>query len=348
MTQITAGLTSIMWWPLAAGLAALLIAAIIAGLLAARRRRAQRTAIPVAHTGYLRNLPSFRAVVRARRRRLAIALAAFTLAGLAAAGLAGRPAERHVESERLATRDIVLCLDVSGSMISYDSEILGKFSQLAENFSGERIALVMWNNTSRTLFPLTDDYAMVKEELSNAAKVLDVDLAALTTGTPQTQQLLDLLAGTTALPGTSASLIGDGLANCVLAFDLSDQERSRSIIFATDNDLQGTPVYQLAEAATFAQERNIRVIGLFSPTAEGGSTKQRADFTEAITSRGGLVFDTGSPEAVDSIIDDVTSQQAAELDASPNVVITDHPERLAPVLLIGLVGGLALLGWWRL
>lgn len=336
------------WWPLALALAAIALLAIIAGLLARRRRRRALTPVDVAHTGYVRALPSFTALIRARKRRLAAALALFFVAALGAAGLAGRPADRHAQSEQLATRDIVLCLDVSGSMISYDSEILGKFSELVDSFAGERIALVMWNNTSRTLFPLTDDYAMVRDELKNSAKILDVDLAALSSGSSQTQQLLDLLAGTTALPGTSASLIGDGLANCVLAFDLADQERSRSIIFATDNDLQGDPVYTLDEAAGFAQERDIRVIGLFSPTAEGGSDKQRTEFTETITSRGGLVFDTASPDAVDSIIDDVTSQQAAELDASPTVVITDHPERLAPLLIGGLVLGLLAVGWWRL
>ena len=339
-------MTALLWWPLAAGLAALLVLALIVGLRA--RRRPAGSAAPVANTAFVRNLPRFAVLVGRRRRRIGAALAILLVAGLSAAALAGRPGERTVQSDELATRDIVLCLDVSGSMIDYDTEILKKFAGLVENFHGERIALVLWNNTSRTLFPLTDDYTLVHDELEAAGEALDIDLQNLTVGSPQAQAVLDLLAGTTALPGTSASLIGDGLANCVLTFDLRDQDRSRSIIFATDNDLQGEPVYTLGEALGFATERDINVIGLFSPTAEGGSDEQRADFTEKIEAADGDVFDTGSPEAVDTIIDNVTSTQAAELGASPTVIITDHPESIAPILLGALAIGLLLLGWWRL
>ncbi|MDO5701499.1 MAG: VWA domain-containing protein [Bowdeniella nasicola] len=346
--MIAGPLNSLVWWPLTLALWVLII---LVALVAWRwhRRRRVPDGVPVAHTGVLRRLPAYVSAVRARRRRLLTAAIAIGIAALSSAALAGRPADVHTESEQLATRDIVLCLDVSGSMISYDSEILEKFASLVENFQGERIALVMWNNTARTLFPLTDDYVLVHEELEHAAQVLDVDVSGLVVGSQATRDVLDLLAGTTALQGTSASLIGDGLANCVLSFDLTDTERSRSIILATDNDLQGEPVYQLSEAMTFAQERDIRVIGLFSDTAESADTGElREAFKRDVEGHGGLVFDTTSPEAVDAIIDEVTSQQAAELDADPTVIITDRPERLAPFLLVPLLIGLGLLGWWRL
>ena len=56
-----------------------------------------------------------------------------------------------------------------------------------------------------------------------------------------------------------SSLIGDGLASCVFRFDRLDEERARSIVFATDNALAGEPLVTLSDAAQLAAERGIRV-----------------------------------------------------------------------------------------
>lgn len=58
-------------------------------------------------------------------------------------------------------------------MIAYDQEIVDLFSTLTDNFQGERIALSVFNSTSRLVFPLTDDYALVKEQLTQAKEALD-------------------------------------------------------------------------------------------------------------------------------------------------------------------------------
>lgn len=340
------GIGTVVWWWLTL---ALLVALGVWAVMAWLRQSRPGTQVKIAHSSYIRQLRSYQSVVRLRRTRIALALLLICLSAGTATLVAGRPADVFSRSERLASRDIVLCLDVSGSMITYDSEILNRFAELVKNFQGERIALVIWNSTSRTVFPLTDDYDMIHQELDADAKLLDLDLENLSGSAQELAPVLDFLEGTTSTRDQSASLIGDGLVNCVQQFDQGDKERSRSVIFATDNDLRGDPIFTLPQAAAYAQERGVEIIGLFSATGEAqGAGDLRSSFTTAIEEAGGKVFDTTSPDAAAGIVDKVEQTTAHELDANPAVVITDHPERLAPVLIGLSLVGLFVLGWWRL
>ena len=57
--------------------------------------------------------------------------------------LAGRPTTKTVIEPESRNRDIMLCLDVSGSMYEADSEILRVYAELSKGFKGERIGLVL-------------------------------------------------------------------------------------------------------------------------------------------------------------------------------------------------------------
>ncbi|MPV38886.1 VWA domain-containing protein [Georgenia subflava] len=299
----------------------------------------------VANSAYLRGLSGYRRRLRVLRGGLVLGAAALALTSLAVASLTARPVDRDVRSEILATRDIVLCLDVSGSMIELDTEIVQKFSEMVDSFEGERIALSVWNNTSRTVFPLTDDYALVKAELDAAATALDFDLDAWVYDQEALENLEEFLTGTVSLDNESSSLVGDGLATCALAFDAEDTQRSRSIILATDNLVLGTPIYTLPEAAELSAERDIAVHGLYASMSDADSEEARAELEQVVTGGGGLFFEADDPGAVDGIIEDIEAQQAVDLDAEPEVVITDRPDRWYG----WLVGGLTvlLLVLWR-
>ncbi|MFH5821629.1 hypothetical protein [Georgenia sp. AZ-5] len=310
-------------------------------------RRARGPAVTfVANSAYLRRLPGYRRRARLLRGGLALAAGALALSAVAAASLAARPVDRDVRSEVLATRDIVLCLDVSGSMIELDSEILATFAELVQEFEGERIALSVFNNTSRTVFPLTDDYALVEEELAAAATALDFDLDAWVFDPEALQRLEAFLAGTVSLDAEASSLVGDGLATCALAFDETGTERSRSIILATDNLVLGTPIYTLEEARALATERGITVHGLYASMTDSASAAARAEMQEVVTSGGGLFYQADDPAAVDGIIADIDARQAVELAGTPEAVVTDRPERWFGWLVAGLAALLLLV--WRL
>ncbi|MEK8227144.1 vWA domain-containing protein [Oerskovia sp. M15] len=151
---------SILWpWLLAAVLVLALAAGATAWWLARRRRaRAEKKQDAdgvtwVANSAYLAQVPAFAAWVRRYRALQVAGLVGLLVALLGVGAVAARPVETDVVVDRLGTRDIVLCLDVSGSMTAYDGEILKVYSELVDSFEGERIALSIFNSTSRTVFP---------------------------------------------------------------------------------------------------------------------------------------------------------------------------------------------------
>ncbi|UNX54692.1 hypothetical protein MF406_17745 [Georgenia sp. TF02-10] len=298
----------------------------------------------VANSAFLAALPGFRRRLRRLRTGLGAAAGALAVVAVATAVLAARPVDRDVRAEALATRDIVLCLDVSGSMIELDSQIVRTFGELVDSFAGERIALNVWNNTTRTVFPLTDDYPLVRAELDEAAETLNFDLDAWFYDAEAVARLEEFLTGTVSLDSEASSLVGDGLATCALSFDEADADRSRSIILATDNLVLGAPIYTLPAAHALAAERDITVHALYASLADADSAAARAELARVVTGGGGLFLEADDPAAVAGLIEEINAQQAVDLDANPEVVLTDRPDRWFGWLVAGL-GALLVLLW---
>ncbi|MDO5495011.1 MAG: VWA domain-containing protein [bacterium] len=329
------------WAPWAVA-ALVVVAAAVGWFLVVRERRRGRRHRLVANSAYLYTLPSFRR--RLNLHRFA-ALGLTMIVGGATvftALLAGRPVDRYTTNERMATRDIVLCLDVSGSMISFDSQVLRVYSQMVDSFDGERIALNIWDFTSRQVFPLTDDYAMVKDELELGAEITSIGLFNWSATRGAIERYEEWMAGTYPPNATGSSLIGDGLASCVLAFDLDDEERSRTVILATDNESFGNSVFTLQEAAELAEERGVRIHAIYA--SEWPIASSRDEYEEVVTSRGGLFYELSDADAADAIVAEITSQDAVDLDATPRVIEVDRPDRYYPWLAL-LVGGLVIAAW---
>lgn len=146
------------WWLIPLVLLVVVGATILGWWLA--RRAGQRAGKKgwVANSGFVRGLPKYQALVRRTRASLAMAFVCFLIAVIATSVSASAPVDRYVKYDKSASRDIVLCLDASPSMLPYDSEIGDAFKQIISHFEGERISLQLWNAYSMTMFPLTDDY----------------------------------------------------------------------------------------------------------------------------------------------------------------------------------------------
>ncbi len=328
-------------WPWALAIVAV-VALAVAGIAWWRRgaRRAGRSRW-VAATADLDVIPEVRSALRRYVWLRAAGAGALALALACSAVLIARPMHQQTISERLGTRDIVICLDVSGSMVDYDAAVLNSFTELIENFRGERVGLSIFNSTSRTVFPLTDDYPIALDEIEQGAQVLDG-----VSGGFYSMDALDAYErwtdGTINLGGDQASLIGDGLASCGLLFDQEDDQRSRSIILVTDNELMGDPVYSLSQAIDLTSEREITLFGLYGGPAELRGSALEIEFTSLITDAGGHTWFADDAAAIDGILDEVVQQQTAVLDADPEIRITDTPR----TWFLGLV--LALAGFWVL
>lgn len=299
-------------------------------------------AIAVAHTAHIRRSQRFRSRARMLRSVLSLAVVVASGAAIVASYLAGRPADVVSLDDDLATRDIVLCLDVSGSVIEFDGEILDSFEELLPQFNGERIALVIWDATARTVFPLTDDYTMIAEQFDVARDALRVGggIGGLHLINPEEYDRFT--AGTKLDYQYGSSIIGDGLASCTQTFDLADEERSRFIIFATDNELAGDPVYTLAEAAELAQSKGITVHGLrIEPSGWGSTPGVAREMQRVIEEHGGYFYEADDASAAGEIIDSVQSQDAVDLGAVEETVEADNPKGwpvFLGVLLVALIG----------
>lgn len=332
-------------WPWLWALVGLAVAAAGTAAWFARRRRAGTTTW-VANSAYLARVPAFRRwLLKYRVWRAALATG-LLVATLGAGALAARPADVEVVTESLGTRDIVLCLDVSGSMTAYDSAVLEIFQRMVDSFQGERIALSVFNSTSRTVFPLTDDYTLVQTELQRGADALE-DFDEIDPEDPEDSdevlEYLQFTAGTWANED-AASLIGDGLASCALLFDEAEADRSRSIVLATDNYVSGEPIYTLPEAATLVADRGITLYGIFGGGREYWGSVEEQEYRDVVQAGDGLYFRTDDPALVDGMVDDVVAQQAGALDASTEAVVADRPAGWFLVAALG-VAVLVLAAW---
>lgn len=329
------------WWALP--LALLVVAA--GAWWHVRRRRARvdrlrRDGVPVAHSERLTALPAYQALVRRYRTALAGALAALVVLAGAAALLVARPSTVDVVEPESAKRDIVLCLDVSGSMTEVDARIAETFADLAEGLDGDRVGLYLFDSSAVQAFPLTDDYDFVREQLLGYGQAFEStgeDGTSYWTGT-------DL--------GDGASLIGDGLASCVLGFDGgSSSVRPRSVVLATDNYVNGAALLTLDEAGELAGDRDVRVYALnpADRSATGGSADDVAtELRDVAEGTGGGYWALDDAGAVEGIVSEIDAREAGLFEGTRRLVVLDAPGVPAVVGLLALAAGLVLLWRYRL
>ncbi len=303
-------ITLIYWW-----LALLLGAGLLVLFIVARKKLKKsisKNALPVAHMSRLVNLSEYRTVIGRLRLFTRIGLIFVIFALLSGLVLSGRFSTTLVTEPETKSRDIMLCLDVSGSMVSVDKEIVKTFGELAKGFDGERLGLTIFDGMSATVFPLTNDYSYITEKLKEIEGGFDgLDY--------------DLFAGTYGENGSS--IIGDGLASCVSRFDRLDSKRSRSVILATDNYLAGKPIVTLPEAAAFAKAKQVRVYGI-NPADYGTNyyiDETAQEFHDQVLSTGGDYYRLDDRSAVDSIIRKIGEQEATRFKGSPQIITTDQP-----------------------
>ncbi|WP_427116868.1 vWA domain-containing protein [Pseudarthrobacter scleromae] len=323
----------LMWWWL------LPPAAVAAGAAWWAAKRTDSTANarrrPVAHADRLTLLPEYQAALRRHRRWLAVALIACAALLASTAVAAARPAGVTTTRPEQHNRDIMLCLDTSGSMSSADAAVVDVFATLAAEFGGERIGLTIFDSTAIQVFPLTDDYHYARGQLELARDAFD--------GEPGSSGFLD---GTWS--GRGSSLIGDGLASCLNSFPRTagQPQRSRSVVLATDNFLSGEPIMTLAEAAAIAQDRAVHVYALNPGDLDYGAGPDQpgAQLRAAAESTGGAYYALDNPEAVPGVVRGVEKTEKTALRGAPRAVVSDEPGLpLAAALLSGLV--LAVAGW---
>jgi hypothetical protein len=286
----------------------------------------RRDTLPIANVDHARASPVFVRLRRRYRTLVGAELAVLSVVGIAAALLAMRPLSEQVRERAALNRDVMLCLDVSGSMKELDESILRQFIDIAAGLPGDRIGLTIWNGAAITVFPLTDDTDYVAATLEFAVDQLNRGARSFVLGTEE----------------GGSSLIGDGLASCVLRFDRLDERRARSVVFATDNALAGDPIVSLQRAAVMARARDIRVYSV--APANYITPTDAAELEAAVSFTGGAYLTTEDEKVVEDVISAIAAQEAAHLEQPPETVRDDRPTRWAAIALAG-VGALGIVSW---
>jgi Ca-activated chloride channel homolog len=312
------------------GLLVLAAVGIVAGVLWWRWRNPRdvpwQGAAPIANVGHARASNVFGRMRQRYRILIGAELTVLSVAGIAAAVLAMQPLSEQSRDRSTLNRDVMLCLDVSGSMKELDESILRQFIDIAAGLPGDRIGLTIWNGASITVFPLTDDTEYVAATLEFSVDQLNRGARSFVMGTEE----------------GGSSLIGDGLASCLLRFDRLDEDRARSIVFATDNALAGDPIVSLHTAASMARARDIRVYAV--APANYITPSDAAELEAAVTVTGGVYLTTDDDRVVDHVITRIVEGEATHLEQPPEIVHDDRPTTWASITLAA-VGLLGLIAW---
>lgn len=254
---------------------------------------------------------------------------------------------RRMQDEKYC-RDIILCIDISTSVDYLNENLLDKLKKTVDELQGERFGIVIFNTSPVLLTPLTDDYEYVKDQLDLIAQCLksrnEVNLDdAFSSGYDWIYYQAYISSGT--LIGNEqrgSSLIGDGLAAAAIDFSDADKERTKVVIFSTDNDIQGTPVATLDEAADICVSNNVTVYGVGTKKM---TPENKESMKNAVEKTGGKFYleeESGSFGEIVSSIEKLSKNLV-----KVRMVDVETPELLYPfVLMLVLFAGMLGLGRW--
>ena len=219
-----------------------------------------------------------------------------------------------------------MCMDISSSMDELNLEMCEQLREVVKKLDGERFGITIFNAKSVLLVPLTNDYEYVLETLDKLEESLKVSMEMEESDYDYTSYDFDFelfyykYDGT--LSDTASSLIGDGLASCLYNFpDLTENtERSRLIIFTTDNELNGTPYVTLDEATRLCGKNDVKVFAIGPDNIVDEDA-----FKSSVESTGGKYYRSTSSKAYEHLIDDIEKTEDSVMNKI-ETIIYDQPQ----------------------
>lgn len=326
----------IFWWIFIVWFVALLLYVVYKIWLSARHvKKHDHEAVPIAHSDRLTALPEYVMAVKKYQRILCILAGLVTLALALSVIATARPAQLTTLKTVQRNKDIMLCLDVSGSVLNQDAYLLNNFSNLAKGFNGERLGLSIFNSSGVNVLPLSSNYKLIQDELKRDAKAFQT----------QTGPLFDALTSSTLVgyeQGTS--ILSDGVNLCLDQLD-GNSARSKSIVLATDGEQNGKAIVDMNQVIQKARNNKVRIY-VFDP---GVSDQKLADshkqLSELATSTEGMYTKAEDKQALSKIYRAINQQATSNFTGTNQVAQKDNP---LPVILVIYV---CVIGWfiyvWR-
>ena len=273
----------------------------------------------VANTNFVEETPLYKKLMRQYKCFSILSLIFLWLSLLFGIIMLARPVKIDVIQTNLHNRDIFICMDISDSVDELNLDICNELKGIVEELDGERFGITIFNGQSVLLVPLTSDYEYVLDTLEKLETAFEYSIDG-----KLNFEHYDLYQykydGT--LIEFGSSLIGDGLASCLYNFpDLEENdERSRLIIFTTDNELNGKPLVTVEEAAALCLQNDVKV---FAVTPE--DITDRETFRNAMISTGGGFYEVTSDKVFDKLTDDIRLTDTSSME-DIKTIITDKPQ----------------------
>lgn len=321
-------------WVIAVGVVVLLVLSVFGR----RAKTTYKEGKKVANTEFIEETELYKKLKRQYHIFSAMALLCLFVAIFCGFILLSRPAKVEQVNTELQNRDIFLCMDISSSVDGLNVELCEELKQVVRQLDGERFGITIFNAKSVLLVPLTNDYEYVLETLDKLSDSFKESIKLEENDYDFFAEDLDLGLYNYKYEGTlseeGSSLIGDGLASCLYNFpDLTgNTERSRMIIFTTDNELNGTPLVTLEEAAKLCKKNEVKV---FAVAPE--HIVDEDSFQSSIESTGGKYYKSTSSRVFDDLIDDIEETETSAMN-KVETIIYDQPQMVfvCMVIFIGL------------
>ncbi len=349
------------------GAIALLASLLIIYLVHKKKKESFEGGVKAANTARIRSSKLYRSL-SIRYRVLSVVFIAGMVIGTAAAlFLAARPYKTDDVVSGVKKRDIILCLDVSYSLYDLNAEIVDYYKGVVAGLDGDRFGINIFNTSSVTYVPLTDDYdyilerldeldayfAMQKEYFEEYYTVYDSFTMMPDDKYARYAELQDKLdyfeAGTLYENWyRGSSLIGEGLGTALYSFPyLGNSDRTRVIIMSTDNENNAfvREVLNLREAADFCKKNKVTVFGIF-PSEEKFYLPDEYDyssclsgFKDAVEATGGKFYIRTRSQTVEEIVKDIQKQEAMLVKVVMTRQTIDLPGIPFIIMLVSLTAG---------
>lgn len=326
------------WWMLLVWGGAIIIFFVVRYWLTKQSKR-KHTAleIPVAHSARLTELPEYRVAFKRYRLMARWTAVILGLSLLSTIILTARPALISAVNPIQENRDIMLCLDASGSVLKTDTALIKRFSALVNTYNGQRFGLTLFNSSAATVIPLNDNYQLITDQLKLTAEAFQ---------SQKGDTFDNLTNGTLAGFSAGTSLASDGLASCVQHMDTNGQLRSQSIVLATDNEVNGTAIVGMTQAIALAKDKGIHVFVIDPGVSEPKLSGDHNQLKLVASQTGGAYYMLKDASTVDALITAIGQQKPEKFTGLPQPAINDNPKPWLYAAVVLMVASLLLL--WRL
>ena len=287
---------------------------IVLCLIPFKKKSTYKNGKRVAHTSLIEETEQYKKLYKEYKILSGIAMLALLMAIAIGWVLLSRPAKIDTINPEIRNRDIFLCMDISDSVDELNLNICDELKSVVRELNGERFGITIFNGQSVLLVPLTTDYEYVLETLDSLKIAFEDSIKRSDLDFDYFSDDMDWSTFYYKYEGTLAeegsSFIGDGLASCLYSFpDLeTNKERSRMIIFTTDNELNGEPYVTLEET-------------------------DESVFKRAIESTNGGYYKSTSSKAYDQLIADIKKTTTSAMEQTETQII-DQPKALFAWLLV--------------